>query len=89
MARPLGATRGWWADHPGTERGSEWPFGSRDREKGTHRCHEASLGTEPRQKHTQAPENWAALLGPAHQCLPCEEAARSVVSQLRLHTLQL
>lgn len=29
------------------------------RQKGTHGCHEASLGTEPRQKHTQAPENWA------------------------------
>lgn len=28
-------------------------------EKGAHGCHEASLGTEPRQKHTQAPENRA------------------------------
>lgn len=43
-------------------------------EKGTHRCHGASPGTEPHEKHTQAPENWATPSSALPPCLPCEEA---------------
>lgn len=85
MARPQGATGGERAGHPGTEEG----LGAGHQEQGQERAHLGAMRLHPGQNHRQKHRHLRTRRRPPTQCLPCEEAARSAVSHLRLHTLQL